>query len=530
MKTKALLLSFTAVLLVGGGAFAYMNFMAPAEDQAIALVPKDSVLYGNLFLRPSNDQKMALDDLLQKFPGVENTDDALDTLIELFDEQLRKQGLAYEKDIEPWLGDQVAGYMMPGGSAEVPNAAIMVESKDDQAFRDFIDKVQEKESPDARIVEREYAGTTYEVIEDLPGTPSFVFLDGFLVGGTEEAVKASIDAQEGETLQDSEKFTEATSGLRDDWLGLFYADSGALFSLFEEEMQGQGLPEEQAFFESFGFDDQQPSAGVAYVTSNSIGFESSGGLPSEGPLAGFRSFIGSGLLPQLPAESWAAFGVPDLGRLSENMLDLFADFPGFDREEIDASFTRETGLDLQDDVLSWMGDAGIFVQGTNVQEIGGGVVIQSADPDKTRAALEKVQDLLVKEGLQPRPTTQGDLEGFSLQAPGMPAPVYFLGGDRLVVTYGQSATEQAVSGENQLVDAEMFAQGADQLGDEYEVAFYIDVDAAQTFAESLMGFSGTTDPTYEEDVKQYIDPFGYVIAGSREEGESVVQRLVIGVP
>lgn len=527
MKTKALLLTLVAVL-IGGGAFAYMRFSAPVEDQAIQLVPKSSLLYGNLFLRPSNDQKMALDDLLQKFPGVENTDDALDTLIELFDEQLRKQDLSYEDDIEPWLGAQIAGFMTPGGTVEVPNVGILVESKDDGALREFIQQVQEKDNPEAEFVEREYEGIAYEVVENDPQADAFVFLDGFLVAGTEEAVKASIDAQAGETLQDSAKFIEATQGLRDDWLGLFYADSGALFSLFEEEVQG--LPEKQAFFESFGFADQQPSAGVAYVTSDSIGFESSGGLPTEGPLAGFRSFVGSGLLPQLPAGSWAAFGVPDLGRLSENMLDLFADFPGFDREQIDASFTRETGLDLQEDVLSWMGDAGIFVMGTNVQEVGGGVVIQSTDPAKTAAALDKVQDLLQQQGLQPRPATEGELEGFSLQAPGMPAPVYFLSGDRLVITYGQSATEQAVSGEEQLVDAENFGRGVDELGDEYDVAFYVDVDAAQAFTESFMSFSGTTDPTYEEDVKQYVDPFAYVIAGSREEGESIVQRFVIGVP
>lgn len=527
MKTKALLVGLVAVVLVGAGAFAYMRFMAPAEDRAIQLVPESSILYGNLFLRPSNDQKMALDDLLQKFPGVENTDDALDTLIELLDEQLRKQDLSYEEDIEPWLGDQTAGFMMPGGSVEVPNVGILVESKNDEAFRDFIDQVQEKESPDAEIVEREYKNTTYEVVEDLPGTPSFAFLDGFFVGGTEEAVKASIDAQDGDSLQDSERYVDATEGLRDDWLGLFYADSGALFSLFEEEMQG--LPEEQAFFDSFGLRDQQPSAGVAYVTSDSIGFESSGGLPTEGPLAGFKSFIGSGLLPQLPAGSWAAFGIPDVGRLSNNMLDLFADFPGFDRAQIESVFTQETGLDLQEDLLSWMGDTGIFVLGTNVQEVGGGLVIESTDPAKTTAALTKVQALIAEQGLQPRPASEGDLKGFSIQAPGMPAPVYFLGGDRLVITYGQSATQQAVSGEEQLVDAENFSRGVDELGGKFEVAFYVDVDAAQAFAESLMGFSGMTDPTYEEDVKQYIDPFGYVIAGSRQDGDHILQRFVIGV-
>ena len=94
----------------------------------------------------------------------------------------------------------------------------------------------------------------------------------------------------------------------------------------------------------------------------------------------------------------------------------------------------ETGLDLEEDVLSWMGDAGLFVRGTNMQEVGGGLVVESSDPAKTSTLLETAQRMLVEGGLQPQPASEGDLEGFSMQAPGMPAPVYFLGGDRLVIT------------------------------------------------------------------------------------------------
>jgi hypothetical protein len=45
-----------------------------------------------------------------------------------------------------------------------------------------------------------------------------------------------------------------------------------------------------------------------------------------------------------------------------------------------------------------------------------------------------------------------------------------------------------------------------------------------------MSFSGGTDPTYEQEIKPYLEPFGYVVAGSSDDGDEVVRRFVIGVP
>lgn len=528
MKTKTIALIVGVIVLIAVGAFAYVRFMGPAEDRAVSLVPKSSILYANLFIRPSNDQKMALDDLLQKFPGIENTEDALEKLTDLIDEELGKEGFSYDRDVEPWLGDQVGGFMMPGGSVEVPNFGLFVESKDDEALRDFVDRVQQEEDPDAEIVEREYKGTPYELVEDEPGAPSFAFIEGFLVGGTEEAVKASIDASQGESLQDSAGFLDATASLRDDWLGLLYADSNALFSLIEQDPEM--TPEDRALLENLDFGDLPPWAGVAFVTPDAIGFENSGGSPTQGPFAGFSSFTGPGLLLSLPGGSWAAFGIPDIGGVLTDTLEVFAEVPGFDRDQIASAFKSETGLDLQDDVLSWMGDAGLFVQGTNLQEIGGGLVIESTDAAKTEALLGSLEQALVQQGLQPRPASEGDLEGFSMQGPGMPAPLYILGGDRLVITYGQSATQQVVAPEPALGGADAFLRASDALGSDFDAGLFVDVDAAQVFSESMMSFSGTNDGTYEDEVKPYLDPFGYIVAGSREEGDDLVRRFIIGVP
>ena len=105
---KPLIIGVIAVLVLGGAGFAAMRFLnQPAEDAAIDLVPADSYVYGTLYIEPSGSQKRALDDLLGKFPEIESTDQAINRLTELLDEELQTMGLSYAEDIEPWMGDQL---------------------------------------------------------------------------------------------------------------------------------------------------------------------------------------------------------------------------------------------------------------------------------------------------------------------------------------------------------------------------------------------------------------------------------------
>lgn len=525
MKPKVLAAVIAAVLVVAAGAFALTRLNAPSEDAAIAFVPDEAVMYGNIFIRPSNDQKRALDALFRKVPGIDDTDEAIGKLTDLLDRGLATGGFDYEEDVEPWLGDQAAGFLLPGGTEEAPHVGFLVESKDDDALQDFVDDVAA--TGDATIEERTYRGETYLIDEE--GDPFAVaIVDGFLIAGHEVALKDAIDAYAGgAALEDDEDFVDATEPLNDDWIGLFYFDLRGFVAAFEETLDLG--PEERVFFDALGFGDQDPMAAIVYATRDSVTFESTGAFNPGGDFAQLTQVVAEpGLVPDLPADTWLAYGIPKLGRFLDGLFGLGAQVPGFDRSQIDAAFYGQTGLRLQEDVLSWMDDAGLFVQGTTIQEVGGGIVIESSDPAKTARLLERAEEALVQQGIRPTAESQGGLEGFSVQIPGAPAPIYALAGDRLVVAYGDAGVDAAVAAET-LRDTDAFAAAQDAVGDDFNISFYVDVDAAQKLGEGLAAFGGVPlGATYEEDVKPWIDALTHVVAAAKMEGDTLVQKIVIG--
>ena len=115
-------------------------------------------------------------------------------------------------------------------------------------------------------------------------------------------------------------------------------------------------------------------------------------VPAE--LAQSFAFFGEGsdLLGDLPADSWVALGQKDLGKLIGFYEDAFAAVAG-GRDAIEGQFKAATGLDLQQDVLSWMGDFGIFVRGTSLASLDGALVVQTSDEAKSERFLAALAHL-----------------------------------------------------------------------------------------------------------------------------------------
>lgn len=527
MKSKVLIGAVATVLVVAAGAFALTQFMAPAEDEAVSYVPADAIGYANVFIRPSNPQKQALDDLLRKFPGVDSTDEAIDEALEFIDIALVEEGMSYEDDVEPWLGDQIAVFFTGGGAPELPNFGFLVASEDDAALEDFVDSLAAKS--EVELVEKEYGGETYRMQADSGEEPVAVgVVNGFLIVASEEAFKAAVDAHAGgETLEEDPEFVDAIEPLNDDWMGLFYLDGEGFVD--ELAAAGQFGPNERAAIDAFGLDEQGAQAAILYASSDAVTFESTGGFSPVGQFGDLAETTGPGLVPDLPGDTWAAYGVPQFGDLFNGLFDTFQNVPGFDREQVEAMFRAQTGLRLQEDVLSWMEDAGLWVQGTTIQTIGGGLVIESNDPAKTTRILDELEGLVAAQGLTPRPETAGGLEGFSVQVPGVPALVYVLGGERLVVGYGDAALEAATAEGDTLGDSDAFTAAQDAVGDDFDISFYVDVDGAQRFGETVAAFTGAPMETYEQEVKPYLDVLTHVVAAAKTDGDTFVQKLVIGV-
>jgi hypothetical protein len=531
MKSKAVILAIVGVLGVAAvgvaGVLGYQMFFGTAEDRVVGLVPQDAVVYGHIFLDPSMNQKQAIEDILEAFPEAPNFDEARNELIEAFDEGLGEVDMNFEDDIEPWLGDQVGGFsLLPEDLAsgeEPPPAALLIASDDDDAAQAFID--QASAQSDENLTDESHGGVDYKLNSEEGSAAGVV--DGFVVIGTEVGFKAVVDISEGEpNLADNEDFSETTDELTDDRLATFYFDGRKLTDALEAGGNPPGSMEAGFLggVSGLGVNTEAPVAGALFAESDKVVLESTSELNED--TEDFAQSLGGGLVGAVPADSWAAFGLSDLGAIIENFYDTFSEgfAAGGDTNQLDAQFEAQTGLNLREDLLSWMGDAGLFVSGTDPNSISGGLLVQSTDPAKSSETLATLEGLLQQQGLSTEPFSAPNAEGFKLQFPGAPQPVVVLGGERVVIAFGEEAALN--EGGQALSSTETFQTAAAGLGDGFTPAGYLDIDVIQTFAENT---GASQYPDYESEIKPWVDPLSYVAFGSRIDGDRLVQRMVIGI-
>jgi hypothetical protein len=522
---KAIVIGIVGLLAVGGIAYAAMTFWAGAvEDEAVDLVPEDAAIYMNVFLNPSRNQKRAIRDLLAKFEEAPTPDEATDELAKLIDEGLDEVGLTFKEDIDPWLGRQIAFFASDFEEGS-PTAAALIETEDEAATREVVDKLDDQ--GDVEPEAKTYEGVEYNFYaQDEQGDPlASGFVEDFWVVGSEDGFKAVVDATQGQSLAENDQFVDTIGLLSDDHLALFYFDADRLVNAAVES--GDVTEDDLRALEAFpGFTEQGPAAASIFVQDDGAVLELASSAPEDDSL--LRSIDESGLLNDLPRDSWFAFGISGVGDLFTTMLESVAEgsAPEADLEFFEERFASETGLDLRDDVLGWMGDAGVFVEGTTVFEIQGGVVIESDDPGKSSEAIDVLSEYIAGQGAPVTPTEVDGFEGFSLQQEGAPQPVYVVGGDRVVIAYGRDATERAISGTESLDDSDAFQRASHALGDDFTPSFFLDMGAV---IELIEGLGATQDATYQEDVKPWVDPLSHVVYGTKLDGDIIVGKLVIGV-
>lgn len=339
-----------------------------------------------------------------------------------------------------------------------------------------------------------------------------------------------VDVSEGaNNLADSERFNDTVDQLTDDRIFTLYFDGKGLIELAQES--GEFPP---GFSEDFFAGLAEPVGAALFVGSDTVVLESSSKIPEEGRLASLTTAsLGSGLLAELPGQSWGAFGISNAGEAFGGLYDFFADAfaetTGQDPELISQQFEAQTGLDLQDDIFGWMGDLGLFVEGTTVSEVGGGVVIETTDPETSSATVQRVGELLGQQGAPVGPLQLEDQEGFAIQEPGMPQPINVVAAeDKVVVAYGNIATEDALGSESTLDSNDTFQAATEALGQDFEPSGFFDAQAIITLVENAAPELGS-DSTYQEDVKPSLEPLSFLTFGSKEEGGRILQRVVVGV-
>ena len=540
MKLKFVIAIVLTTLLVGAAAVLTYGFLfSPAVDDAIKLIPADSKLYLNFFLDPSNSQKQALEGIIESSP-LDSADGAKKELFDLFNEPLSEQGCSVEEDFEPWVGKQVSLFLSDFG--QEPNGALLVATEDEDAALAAFEKCSEEEGD---YDESSYEGVDYRATSE---GQALGIVDGYLVVGTEGGFKTVVDTSSGDaSLEDSDKYRDAVGEHQSDHLALMYFDIRGL--LDEMRDSGElGLPDLAALQFAYDFLGTRPLTMSFFVERHALVLETFIGVPraSSGLASAYAASIAPDILARLPQGAWGAFATGSLGEFMNAMLDVVdeSEIPGASRAELEAQFEKETGLSLRDDLLSWIGDVGFFIQGTTPTTVSGGAVIESTDEAAAQRAVLTLGKFAAREGASVKPLTLQGLRGFSFRDRTMPQPINVaVGADRVVIAYGNLATQQALEGNVTLAESDVFQEAQNALGSEFSMSWFIDANTLQQFIEDtvLPGLT-TFDPEtfttvpdtqaredYDEDVKPIIEPLTFVGLGSSIDGDTLKSKLIVGV-
>lgn len=535
MRTKWVAAALVGIVVIGGSAFAAMRVLGSAStDAAVALVPEGAAVYTNLFVDPSVDQKMAIQDLSEKFPTVGSGEKVRGALIEALEEPLAEIGLDFEQDVQPWLGNQAAFFLLGGDSlaSDEPDGAVLLATDDRAATSSAVEVALAADDSEMEFETASYKGIDYRLETGVDNPTAYGYVDDFLVAGTKEGFETVVDTSEGgPSLEGSEPYDAATGPLNDDRIALFYADTGAALDA-AEAVEELTVADKDAISQVRELGGDEPSAFAAFARSDAVVLEGSYAIPEDGPLADLAGGLAEpGLVPELPGDTWFAFGLPNSGETIRTVMETIGglESSGAGVDELSGQFEQQTGLSLDEDVLSWMGNSAFFVRGTNFQELNGGAAVESSDPAKTIETVEAIGEALEGQGVPLEPMEQeGGYEGFAVQLPGVPAPINVLGGPKLVIAYGDGATEELIAPEERLADGEVYASAVATLGEGFSTSTYVDIQAAVELLESVTATVGGDSPTYEDEVRPNLQPLAHLISGVKVDGGTFVTRVVVG--
>ena len=494
---------FAVVSLLAAG---LISACGSTTKQPAALAPAQTLFYGEVNLAPPGGQKAAVDALARKFPGSGSAGQRMSALIEDgFREGDAK--ISFERDVKPWLGERAAffaGSPPRGGSGDTPAAALVATKDEGKALA----TVQKREG---QGTEAEYEGVKYRRFGEKDNVAAA--LDGYLVLSNEFGLKALVDASKKSDrgLESSDRFQKALEGQPTERLGFVYVDARAAID---------AVPPAQAqFLAPFRSAFRDPIVAIATAEPDALELTSKtpeAQLAALG-VAGLGS-KGSDVIGKLPGDSLLATGGPEFGRRLAAGVDRAASSFG-GRAILEQALRQRTGLDLQRDVLAWMGDYGIFVRGRDRRSLGGALVVESKDPAATRRAIAGFRRILRGQASSGprigRLGIRGADAGFTVTDEDRSAPIHvFLRSGRFVVAYGTQAANQASNPRGTLEDESTFRQATGSLGGGYAVNTYGSVPAALLLAE---GLGATSDSAYQK-AKPYLTVLGALVGAAKPAG------------
>ena len=405
------------------------------SDDPANLAPANSPLFVEATVRPEGGLKTNIEQLSKNLAGIS---DPGSLIVDQIDSGISQSGgkMTFADDIEPWLGEKAGIFFQHYDGANFSGWGAAFQSTDDDAANAFVDKLaQTSNSP---VTQGSYQGVDYST-DTKDGTTVGVVDDFVVLAEDKQTFESAVDSSKGDSLADASKYTDAVSNAPDETVADAYVDIGALINSAGGQVDQQVLD----FYNSLGYNLSDSTALASVVAaSDQIEIDVSTNVGGGIDAAGLTDFIGS-----FPGGAWAAFATPDVGKQAQKIVN------GFDKNGIPGSIPpgqfksalAQQGIDV-DKIASSIGDVGLFIEGTGRSNLGGALVIEAKDPQAASENLGKLTDLLRNARASGFRQIPG---GFSITDPqdlGRQPVDVVAKGDRIVIGYGQQATQQALSG------------------------------------------------------------------------------------
>jgi hypothetical protein len=485
-----------------------------------AAVPATAPLYAEVVLRPDGELKDGADSALKK---VLRTDDPAAAI-----QQALRSGaghgarLDYAKDVEPWLGRRAGAFFTSiiGGR---PDGALVIAQTDAGKARDAIAKEQGKDA-----AKRSYKDVDYRV----SGQTAAGVVEDYVVVGSERGLRTVVDTLQGEgvrTMAKSTEYRKALSAVGDDAaLGTAFVSTQGVI---DAVARSGGIPTE-------AIAGLRQAVGQAGGSAGAIKLHADGGaIGIDGATLGATQPAGSAegdsaaAVAALPGDAWLGLGAAGIGEGLRQALQQSTQVGGVGGVDVTGALTdlqRQLGLDVEKDLLSWMGDGALFVRGSGLADIGGALVVHSTDPAASRRAIGKIARLVKRRspGTRVRPLrgVRGADDGIALSSADVPMDLLLaVAGDRFVAGVGRQAVEAAISPQSKLADSASFRAAADALGSGVQPTFFLDVASVLKLAD---GFGAGSDRDLAK-VRDVVSRFAAVVAGTGRDGDTRRGALLV---
>ncbi len=482
------------------------------DPDPAAAVPASSPVYAQVTVRPDGDLRANTEAVLKKL-GVNDPATAITDLLK----STTKQDAKVDQ-VTSWVGSRVGVFVTSfTGNAD---AAVVVATTDPGKALDSLNTAGKKKGS-YKDVDYWFDGSG-----DVQGV-----VGDYAVSGTERAFRTVVDTvkDDADTIADNADYQAGLKAVgSDNALATAYLSTEGVLNAIG---RSGGIPAAQ-----LGQIRQQLSQVGGKTTVMKVA-PTQDSIELDVATLGLKEGSGSSSaateqLAGLPGDAWLGVGLPHIGDSLRQALQQGLQAASAAGQDVNGqlqAIQQALGIDLDNDLLSWMGDGALFAGGTSVTNIGGALVVQTSDPAKTRQAIDKLSKLVpqIVDGVKVSKASgiSGADEAVQFRTDSFPFPIVAaVGNGRFVLGVSAKAVSDALSPSATLGDDPAYKSATAALGD-IKPAFFLNVGSIS----SLLGAIVPAGDPNTQQVIAALQKVSTVAAGTTRDGSTQHTKIVISL-